>query len=79
MFANLTLPSGTQRAGVWMEKADAPSTRGNSQWPIKHEMPHLTDEFCGEVMGRVGGTAAVATLRSIRNVCLDLWSAGTVI
>lgn len=62
-----------------METADAPSTRGNSQWPIKCETPQFTDKFCGKVMGRAGGTAAVATLRSIRNVYLDLWSAGRVI
>lgn len=62
-----------------METADAPSTRGNSQWPIKCETPQLTDKFCGKVMGRAGGTAAVATLRSNRNVYLDLWSAGRVI
>lgn len=62
-----------------MEKADVPSTRGNSRWLIKRKMPQLTGEFHGKVMGRAGGVAAVATLRSIRNVYLDLWTAERVI
>lgn len=73
------LPSGTLIAGVWMEKADVPSTRGNSYWPIKRKMPQLTDEFHGKVMGRAGGFAAVATWGSIRNLYLDLWTPGRVI
>lgn len=62
-----------------MEKADVPSTRGNSRWPIKRKTPQLTDKFHGEVMGTAGGVAADATPRSIRNVYLDLWTAGRAI
>lgn len=62
-----------------MEKADVPSTRGNSRWPIKRKAPQLTGKFHGKVMGRAGGVAGVAALRSIRNVYLDLWTAGRMI
>lgn len=84
VFPNLTPPSGTLTAGAWMEKADVPSTRGNSRCPIKRKKkkktPQLTVEFHGKVMGRErGGVTAVTTLRSIRNVYLDLWTAGRVI
>ncbi len=40
--------------------------------------PQLTDKFHGKMMGRAGGVAVTA-LRCIRNVYLDLWTAGTVI
>lgn len=37
VFPNLTLPSGTLTVGERMEKADVPSTRGNSRWPIERK------------------------------------------